>query len=138
MSLFGDKKEIKSLAALKGVAAADITADQIAAINEEFSAMGLAGIEVSVAGSVASLTSAVETASADAQAAAEQAAEELSSANERITALEADLAEANTRLGQPAATAEEVVIEADKITADGSKNEADEKITAELKAKYGL
>ena len=64
---------------------------------------------------------------------------DLSAANEKVTELEAKLAEANTKLGQkPAATAEEIKAEQDRIAKEGQEEDIDLKMSNELKEKYGL
>lgn len=82
MSLFGDKKEIKSLGAIKGVLAKDITPDQIKAINEEFKSLGFEGIEVTHAGHVDSLATEIT-----------QKTEALKASEGKVTDLTAKVAE---------------------------------------------
>jgi len=96
MSIFGDKKEIKSLSPLKGVEAKDITTEQVDALNSELKALGFTGIEVSIAGTNAQLQSDLESKSNELT----QANDDLNTANQTI----ADQKEKIKTLGgQPAA-----------------------------------
>lgn len=96
MSIFGDKKEIKSLSPLKGVEAKDITAEQVDALNSELKALGFTGIEVSIAGMIAKMQSDLEAKS-----------NELTTANENLNTANQTIAEQNEKIktlgGQPAA-----------------------------------
>lgn len=96
MSLFGDKKEIKSLSFLKGVEAKDITAEQVDALNSELKALGFTGIEVSISGTIAKMQSDLESKST-----------ELTTASENLNTANQTIAEQNEKIktlgGQPAA-----------------------------------
>lgn len=100
MSLFSKKthmqKELTALKALNGREASAITAEEIAAANQELVDAGFKGVELSLAGAwtkanatLAEKTTALETA----EAATTTTEAELATANERISTLEAELKE---------------------------------------------
>lgn len=129
-NLFGGKKEIKSLSAIKGIAADQITAEQVDAVNAEFAELGFEGIEVAIVGSAAKATEEL-TAATDAKATAEAS---LEAANKKVEELTAKLEKT------AGAKTEEPTVEGDKIKVATSENEEDldAKITGNLKAQHGL
>jgi hypothetical protein len=78
MSIFGNKKELKALAALKGVDADAVTAEQIAAVNAELAEAGINGVVLAQAGA--------ETITAEAAAALNQQITDLTTANGDLSA----------------------------------------------------
>lgn len=132
-----DKNTLKNLTAIKGIEAANITSEQISAINTELTEKGLA-VEVSACGTIADLEAKV--ANVDALTASnETLTSDLSAANEKVTDLEAKLAEANAKLDKtPGATAEEIQAEKDKIAKEDQDVDVDTEISNALKEKYGL
>lgn len=134
-----DKNKLEKLSAMKNVEADKITAENLAEINAELADKGITGLEVVTAGTVASLEAQVTEATAPLAAANETLTADLAAANSKVTDLEAKLAEANTKLGQkPAATAEEIKAEQDRIAREGQEDDLDTKMSNELKEKYGL
>jgi chromosome segregation ATPase len=142
--MFGNKTKVESFAALKDKPAQDITAEEIAAVNTELSAIGLSGVEVSVAGAletannnVANLTKELETANADLAAVSES----LNGANASVEQLTADLAAANARIaelsGAAATDKKEPIVNGDAITSS-NEDDLDAQITARLKEEHGL
>ena len=97
MSLF-DKKQITTLAPVKGIAADKITPEQLAAINAEFAELGYEGIEVSATGTLATAANNLKNAM-DANAVQ---ADVVKKNTEAITAKDARIAELeaeNKKLG---------------------------------------
>ena len=78
MNIFGNKKELKALAALKGVDADAITAEQIAAVNAELVEAGINGVTL--------VQSGAETITAEAVAALNQQITDLTTANAELSA----------------------------------------------------
>ena len=77
MSIFGNKKELKALAALKGVDADAVTAEQIAAVNAELAEAGINGVVLAQAGA--------ETITPEALAALNQQITDLTAANTTLS-----------------------------------------------------
>lgn len=92
--LFG-KKEIKSLAAIKGLAADAVTVEHIEAINAEFAELGFVGIEVAINGTLSEAATQLNTAN-DTIATHEAT---IGTRDARITELETE----NAELGKGAA-----------------------------------
>lgn len=134
-----DKNKLEKLSAMKNVEADKITAENLAEINAELADKGLSALEVVTAGTVASLEAKVTEATAPLTAANETLTADLATATAKVTDLEAKLVEANAKLGQkPAATAEEIKAEQDRIAREGQEDDLDTKMSNELKEKYGL
>lgn len=135
MSLFG-KKTLESISALKGVSAENITAEQIAAVNSELSENDVKGIEVNAVGALATLNGELATANTSIEA----LTGELATANQTIEAKEAIIADLNAKLSKvPAAEAEEIVVEDDKIaSASATEVDLDKQMTEELFAKHRI
>ena len=135
MSLFG-KKTLESISALKGVSAENITAEQIAAVNSELSENDVKGIEVNAVGALATLNGELATANASVEA----LTGELANANQTIEAKDAIIADLNAKLAKvPAAEAEEIVVEDDKIaSASTTEVDLDKQMTEELFAKHRI
>ncbi len=114
-----DKTKVKSLTSLKDKAAADITAEEIAAVNTELNEIGLSGIEVSVAGSLKAESDKATEAAAN----IEKLTADLASANESVSDLTAKLEASNAKVEEltaklastPAANPKETPVANDKI-----------------------
>ena len=134
--LFG-KKEIKSLAAVKGKAADEISVEQINAINEEFAEIGFEGIEVAVAGTLSESATQLNTANdtiATHVATIEAKTTELEAANAKVAELTAKLEK------KPAAAAAEPAATEDPIKPVGGeeKDTFIEDLSTRIKAERGL
>lgn len=130
--LFG-KKEIKSLAAIKGLAAENVTAEQIDAINAEFAELGFGGIEVAINGTLTEAARQLNT--ADNTIAEHEAT--ISTRDARITELETE----NAYLKKaPAADASAAGTAEDKIetTTVEDPNKLANDISAKIRAEKGL
>ena len=137
-----DKTKVKSLTSLKDKAAADITAEEIAAVNTELNEIGLSGIEVSVAGSLKAesdkaieATANIETLTAD-----------LATANESVSDLTAKLEASNAKVEEltaklastPAANTTETPVAKDKIKTESDVNQEDIEMSNSIRQKHGL
>jgi chromosome segregation ATPase len=140
--MFGNKTKVESFAALKDKPAQEITAEEIAAVNTELSAIGLSGVEVSVAGAletannnVANLTKELETANASLATANESVSDltaKLEASNKKVEELNAKLA------STPAANAKEITVEKDKIETAVDVNQEDIEMSNSIRQKHGL
>jgi len=122
-------KKLEKLAAVENIAAGDISTEQLSEINAEFVANGL-NLEVSAVGELASLRSQIQTLT-EAKSKAEA---DLSTASAKVTSLTTELEAAQKELGS--AAAEETKEKAGDLQIE-STVDANEALTAKLKAKYG-
>lgn len=125
-----DKNKIKSLGGLKDKAAADITPEEIQAVNTELAGLGFAGVEMTVSGALA----AAVQAAADAKVTLNANAATIADLNTKLEAAEKVVPEANTTL----------VTAKDKIAAPGDEQPEDEgdggaaKVSTAILEKAGL
>jgi predicted nuclease with TOPRIM domain len=137
-----DKKEIKSLAALKGIKAADITAEQIASVNADLNEIGIEGVELNVTGKLTTVISDLAASKKETGELAEKVKTletEKTDLSQKITGLEGEKAELTTRLEKmPAAVAEEPEAEVDKITSEGSPDKLVSEAQARMEEQMGL
>jgi hypothetical protein len=116
MSLFG-KTEIKSLAAIKGLAADAVTVEHVNAINAEFAELGFGGIEVAINGTLA------------------EAATQINTAEDTIATHEATIAERDTRITELETENAELAIiakdPADEASASGTAEDKIETVAVE-------
>jgi hypothetical protein len=134
MDIFG-KKEMKSLSALKGVKAADVTAEQLDAVNADLKELGIEGIEVSEAGRLQSVNAELDTAKGELKTATDKNtanAETIKNQAVKITELEGKLS--NMQAEKP----KEAEAKEDKISSEGSPDALVSSLNEKMEKDMGL
>jgi len=132
--MFGNKK-IESLTALKGVDAANITAEQIAAVNTELADLGISGIEVSIAGALTKASTDLSTANADLN----KVKEDLQKAQDDLVEANSTIESLNAQLAENAADRDDLEINKDNDLDQGEQDDIfGNKMAQDIREKYGI